>query len=237
MLNWTDLNEIKSFLNSELTNIFKVYGNEIEIKAEDLNLLKSNNSVIRSSTSLGYILEEFVYQKLKNVLKNNKNRVISRPKIGTQKSSFDFIISQKQYSLLINVKTENEVNSGQNNAVAAIKMLYNDYSRYMKSREKDFYFIVLKILYKINEKPAKIEQKITKYYDKINVGKIKIYALEEISFKDGHKQDNRSWSTVYNKTSGRLLINNNFLNKYKLKENDELSNEKTLDYIEKMMNS
>ncbi|QJR43918.1 hypothetical protein [Mycoplasma miroungirhinis] len=61
MLNWNDLNEIKIFLKQELKNIFKVYGNEIEIKAEDLNLLKSKNSCIRSSTAIGYILEEFIY--------------------------------------------------------------------------------------------------------------------------------------------------------------------------------
>ncbi|WP_322960430.1 hypothetical protein [Mycoplasmopsis cynos] len=40
MINWKDLNNIKNFLESELKNIFKVYDNKIEIKAEDLNVLK-----------------------------------------------------------------------------------------------------------------------------------------------------------------------------------------------------
>ncbi|UWV81997.1 UpaP162 family type II restriction enzyme [Mycoplasmopsis cynos] len=71
MINWKDLNNIKNFLESELKNIFKVYDNKIEIKVEDLNILKSSNSCIRSSTAIGYILEEFIYQKMKNVIKYN----------------------------------------------------------------------------------------------------------------------------------------------------------------------
>ncbi|WP_258555699.1 hypothetical protein [Mesomycoplasma hyopneumoniae] len=44
--------------------IFKVYGNELTLKLEDYNLLEDENNSIESSTSIGFIIEEFLTSKL-----------------------------------------------------------------------------------------------------------------------------------------------------------------------------
>ncbi|SJZ49557.1 UpaP162 family type II restriction enzyme [Mycoplasmopsis verecunda] len=231
MINWNDLNKSKKCLESEVENIFKVYGYEIEIKAEDLNLLKSENSCIRSSTAIGYIIEEFVYQKLKNIIKFDISKSIHRSGVSTQNSSFDFIYSTKTYDVLVNIKTE--INGSHNNAVSAIKKLYSDYNNYY-NKGRDFYFIVLKIRYEIDDKDKK--NNIEKFYDKIHITSISSYALEEIDFSSGHMQDYRNWSREFKNESGRLIVTNKFYEQHKLNDNDELSSLKTLISIEKMFN-
>ncbi|WP_041593738.1 UpaP162 family type II restriction enzyme [Mycoplasmopsis cynos] len=227
MINWKDLNNIKNFLESELKNIFKVYDNKIEIKAEDLNILKSSNSCIRSSTAIGYILEEFIYQKMKNVIKYNDMFQIYRNNTSTQSSSYDFLIASEKFDLLINIKTENK--NSNNNAIAAIKQLYKNYNNHF-SYGKDFYFILVKIKYEIDGIDY-LSKKIN-HYDKVKITGFDIFALEEISFENGFIQDHRNWGKEYKSVSGRLQISKKFYLDNKLEESDEISNYRTLVYIE-----
>ncbi|QBF34807.1 hypothetical protein EG856_02690 [Mycoplasmopsis phocirhinis] len=234
MINWKDLKEIKLFLNKELNNIFKIYGYEIEIKAEDLNLLKSRNSCLRSSTAIGYILEEFIYQKFKNIFKNEKDVNIFRSSYSTQKSSYDFLITKKDYDLLINVKSDKGIGGGKNKAIAAINQLYKDYSNQMNF-EKDFYYIVLKISYQLDQVKNDFNDKQIVYFEKIKICGFNVFSLEEISFANGHKQDNRNWSREFNPSSGRLLISDTFYKRNKIAENEKISNNQTMLYIEEMI--
>ncbi|QGZ97943.1 hypothetical protein GE118_04020 [Mycoplasma sp. NEAQ87857] len=232
MINWTELNSLKEVLLKEIDNIFKVYGYEIEIKAEDLNLLKSKYSCLRTSTALGYILEEFVYQKFKNVFKNNKDWVIWREGESTQNSSYDFVLSCNKFDALINIKTEN-INS-QNNAVAAINKLHFDYEKKYNSG-KDFYYILLKVIYSIDNKQTAMKTETIEYYKKMQIQRFTCYALEEVSFINGHNQDSRNWSNKgFKKESGRLIISDSFLKKNRLNEEQEISNYQTLHFIESM---
>lgn len=145
------------------------------MRAEDLNLLKSKNSCIRSSTAIGYILEEFIFQKLKNVLTFSADKKIYRESGGTQNRSYDFIISDSKKDLLINVKTEN-INSS-NNAIASIKKLYSDYNIHFNNK-KDFYYITLKIIYRIDNKKDSIKTEID-YYNDIQILGIEFMHLKK----------------------------------------------------------
>ena len=60
-----------------------------------------------------------------------------------------------------------------------------------------------------------------------------MYALEEVDFSIGHKQDHRNWSEQFNPASGRLQITKKFMEQNKVKE-DEISYNKTKQFIEKM---
>ncbi len=98
---------------------------------------------------------------------------------------------------LINIKAEKKYNGG----VAAINLLHEDYVKINPSQEKSY--IVLKIKYGIGESKTKKDRKIL-------VKCIDVYALEELDFSKGHKQDNRSWSKKKNPNSGRLQISKKF---------------------------
>lgn len=51
---------VESKLIEYLSNIYKVYGNELLLKLEDYNLLAHKNNCIETSTATGFILEEFI---------------------------------------------------------------------------------------------------------------------------------------------------------------------------------
>ncbi|TQC53953.1 hypothetical protein E1I18_01310 [Mycoplasmopsis mucosicanis] len=230
MINWNDLKEIKYTLRTEIDNIFKVYNYLIEIRAEDINVLKSKDSCIRSSTAIGYVLEEFIYQKLKNVMNYSKSFEIFRNKSSTQSCSYDFLVSSKKYDLLVNVKTENR--NSANNAIAAINQLYKDYSKHILL-QKDFYYIILKIKYEIDTRSTNDNEII--YLDKVKITDFDIYSLEEISFDKGFTQDHRNWGKEYKPISGRLHISKKFYTDNKLSESDEISNKKTFTYLDNMI--
>ena len=68
---------------------------------------------------------------------------------------------------------------------------------------------------------------------KILIHDISVYALEEVNFTIGHRQDHRNWSEEFNPASGRLQISKRFRELNALNE-DEISYNKTKQFIEKM---
>ncbi|MGZ9800658.1 UpaP162 family type II restriction enzyme [Mycoplasma sp. AC1221] len=224
MNKWNLLNKYKSLLLSQLHNIFKVYKYQIQVNAEDLNLLESKNSTLRSSTAIGFIIEEFVYQKLKNVFCDFVVNIYRESNTTTQ--SYDFILDFSDVMFLVNIKVEN--NTSKNNAVASINKLLLDYYKFIK-QGKNFFYLIIKIKYKtLNVKPE------ISYYDKIKIEDFSIYALDEFSFDNKHKQDYRNWSTNFKAESGRLIIDSEFFKNNKLNPTDSISNQKTFASLQKI---
>lgn len=201
MLYYEKQNIVKREVEQYVKEIFKVYGDELILKLEDYNLLEDENNCIKTSTAIGFVIEEFIVNKLKIYSQNHKDEdmkvKIKRHTVGTVNSSYDCYCEFKNVFFMINVK----VNRGQNNAVAAINILHRDYVEENPNIEKSY--MVLKINYEIGR--SKID-----YQNKILIKGIKSYFIEEIDFSSGHKQDNRNWSSNFNKNSGRLQITNKF---------------------------
>lgn len=218
---------VKTKVVSYLNEIYKVYGNELLLRLEEYNLLQNKNNCIESSTATGFIIEEFVVSKLETYsLSHNNIDDICIKRIechGTQTTSYDCCINYQDVFFMINVK----VDKGNNNAISAINILHNDYVLTRPNQEKSF--LVLKTKYTFGESKRSNERKIL-------VQGISIYALEEIDFSIGHKQDHRNWSEQFNPASGRLQITKRFMENNKLNE-DEISYNKTKQFIEKMYNA
>nr|WP_307939068.1 hypothetical protein [Mycoplasmopsis bovis] len=60
--------ELQSKLEEAINNIFEITNNEISINVEDVNILQRDNNSINSSTAIGYILEEYLIKKYKNLI-------------------------------------------------------------------------------------------------------------------------------------------------------------------------
>ena len=58
------LSSFKEAIENYLTQIFQVYGKELELRLEELNLLDNENNCLESSTAFGFVLEEFIVSKL-----------------------------------------------------------------------------------------------------------------------------------------------------------------------------
>lgn len=215
---------VKSKVVSYLNEIFKVYGNELLLKLEDYNLLQNKYNCIESSTATGFIMEEFIVSKLETYSQSHNNineiRIERIADHGTQTTSYDCYINYQGVFFMVNVKVD-KVN---NNAVSAINILHNDYV--VKNPEQEKAFLVLKTKYSFGESPKTKERKIL-------IQGISAYALEEVDFTIGHKQDHRNWSKEFNPASGRLQISKSFREHNALNE-DEISYEKTRQFIEKM---
>lgn len=215
---------VKSKVVSYLNEIFKVYGNELLLRLEEYNLLQNKYNCLESSTATGFIMEEFIVSKLETYSKSHNNiddirieRIVNH---GTQKTSYDCCVNYQNVFFMINVK----VDKGNNNAVSAINILHNDYV--CKSPDKEKSFLVLKTKYTFGESKETKERKIF-------VQGISVYALEEIDFTIGHKQDHRNWSEEFNPASGRLQVSKRFRELNTLSE-EEISYNKTKQFIEKM---
>lgn len=215
---------VKSKVVSYLNDIFKVYGNELLLRLEDYNLLENRYNCLESSTATGFIMEEFIVSKLETYSQSHNNideiRIERTANHKTQKTSYDCCVYYQDVFFMINVK----VNKKNNNAVSAINILYNDYACNNPEMEKSF--LVLKTNYTFGESEKTKENKIL-------IKEISIYALEEIDFTIGHKQDHRNWSKEYKSASGRLQISNKFRKLNSLKE-EEISHNKTKEFLEKM---
>lgn len=215
---------VKTKIVSYLNDIFKVYGNELLLRLEDYNLLQNRNNCIESSTATGFIMEEFVVSKLETYSQSHNNiddiRIERIESQGTQTRSYDCCVNYQNVFFMINVKVE----KGNNNAISAINILYNDYVLTNPNQEKPF--LVLKTRYTFGESEKTRERKIL-------VQGTSVYALEEIDFSIGHKQDHRNWSEQFNPASGRLQVSKKFMKLNRLKE-DEISYNKTKQFIEKM---
>lgn len=218
---------VKTKIASYLSEIFKVYGNELLLKVEEYNLLQNINNCIESSTAIGYIMEEFIVTKLETYSKTHNNidevRIERIANHKTQNTSYDCYINYQNVFFMINIKVDKK----NNNAVSAINILHNDYV--LKNPEQEKSFLILKTKYSFGESQKTKERKIL-------VQGINVYALEEIDFTNGHKQDHRNWSEKFKSSSGRLQISKEFIKNNSLKE-DEISYKKTKQFIEKMYNS
>ena len=215
---------VKTKIVSYLNEIFKVYGNELLLRLEEYNLLQNKYNCIESSTAIGFIMEEFIVSKLETYSQSHNNvddirieRIVSR---GTQTTSYDCYVNYQDVFFMINVK----VDKGNNNAVSAINILHNDYV--CKNPEQEKSFLVLKTNYTFGESKLTKERKIL-------IQSISIYALEEVDFSIGHKQDHRNWSEEFNPASGRLQVSKKFRELNTLQE-EEISYNKTKQFIQKM---
>ena len=181
-----------------LTQIFKVYGNELLLRLEDYNLLKDHNNCIETSTATGFIMEEFITSKLAIYTQGNNPQndiVIKKSKnISTVNTSYDCYVEYKDIFIMINIKVQKEHSN--NCGVAAINILHRDY---MKNIEQKKAYLLVKTLYNFDMSSRDNERKIF-------IRGIEHYYLEEIDFSTGHRQDYRNWSKNFNLSSGRLKI-------------------------------
>ncbi len=222
-------NELKNFqkkIEFYAKEIFKVYGNELQLKLEDYNLLSSKNNVIESSTATGFIIEEFLVSKLEIYSKEHNlpyEYKILRNVGSTTNASYDcWCILNEKIKALVNVKICKDAN----NAVAAINELHHDYVETNPNEVKCF--MVLKIHYSFANSKKDSQRKIM-------IGKIESYFLEEVDFSNGHKQDHRNWSQNFNASSGRLKVSDKFRSECVVEES-EISYAKTTEFIKIMHN-
>ncbi len=224
-------NNIKDFqekIETYCKEIFKVYGNELVLRLEELNLLSNKDNCIESSTAVGYLMEEFLVSKLEIYTKDHnlpkEYKITRHNNSSTVKVSYDCSsIIKDGIKALINIKVCKKTN----NAVAALNMLYTDYVKTDPSQKKCF--LVLKIHYLFDNSKNDGERKIF-------IKKIESYFLEEIDFSKGHKQDHRNWSQKeYNPNSGRLQISESFLTTHK-KEIKDVSYDLTCKEITNLIN-
>ena len=213
---------VKDEIVKYLKDIFKVYGNELILKLEEYNLLKSENNCIESSTAIGFIMEEFITSKLEIYTKNHfrkKQIMIHRVAKSTGNSSYDCYAEYKGIFVMINVKVQK--NTSVNNAISAINILYNDYVNDNPDIIKAY--LVLKTYYSFGASSINGERKIL-------IRDVDGYFLEQIDFSKGYKQDHRNWSANFNSNSGRLQITSEILNNNQLNKKD-ISYEKTRQFI------
>lgn len=144
-----------------------------------VNLLTSKNSVIASSTAVGYLLEEFFASQL--------NYTREKP---TTKSSYDFKTTYFGDEFLVNLKAEKADRN--NNGVACLQQLYQDYC--LVNPETTKHYLILKVRYEIADATIKI---LT----------VQTYYLENYLFNlnGAYKLDHRR-TTPDKKVSGRLQL-------------------------------
>ena len=220
-----DMLYVKTKIVQYLSNIFKVYGNELLLRLEEYNLLQSENNCIESSTATGFIMEEFITSKLEIYTKNhNRPNEIKIHKIlgSTVASSYDCYAEYKDIFIMINVKVEK--NTSSNNAVSAINILYNDYVK--KNPDKTKSYFILKTNYSFGKSATSDDKKIL-------VHNVDGYFLEQIDFSSGYEQDHRNWSSNFNGNSGRLRVTKKFFDNHKLEEKD-ISYKRTKEFINKI---
>ena len=216
---WEKSLEFQEEITSYISEILRVYGNELLLRIEELNLLSAKNNCISSSTAIGYCVEEFLVSKLEtytNSTPKTKFR-IQRDNTSTQNKSYDCYSEQGNDLYLVNLK----VNKKNNNAVAAIDRLYKDYVEFNGEIQK--HFLIFKLHYEVGQGKITNQQKIL-------IKKLHSFFLEEIDFSFGHKQDSRNWSREFNPNSGRLQITDTILKNNHL-DAKEISYEKTWHFI------
>ena len=218
------LKAVKARIEHYLTEIFKVYGNELLLKLEDYNLLTNVNNCIETSTATGFIMEEFISSKLEIYTKNHGGtseiKIERNYQNATVNSSYDCSALFDEIFFMINIKIQKE--GSNNNAVAAINILHDEYVVQNPSQEKAY--MLLKVFYDFGQ--SKFDEN-----RKILIKKIESYFLEEIDFSSGHRQDFRNWSANFNANSGRLQLSQSWRKAHLLAEN-EISYHKTRRFID-----
>lgn len=217
---------VQANVEKYLSEIFKVYGNELLLRLEEYNLLTNPNNCLETSTAIGFIMEEFIVSKLEIYTRNHNGvskikirRMNGRTTVG---SNYDCFAEYDGIFIMINVKVQKR--GAANNAVAAINILHNDYVRTNYEQEKAY--LVLKTFYDFGQSNVDLQRKIT-------VQGIDSYYLEELDFSLGHRQDHRNWSANFNANSGRLQVSSRWRMEHLLSA-DEISYLKTKKFIEDM---
>lgn len=187
------IQDFKELLVDYVDNLFSAYDHELELTLANYNVLSRKDNNIESSTAIGYILEEFLITKLKSFTEHKKTRKFLVYPAESPHLSYDCYADYEGIRFLINIKTA----KGENNAVAAINKLYQDYC----SDDTLKSFVILKIYYTFVNEGRNRKIKISDYAP---------ICIEEIDFSEGHQQDHRSWSSIKSQNSGRLQISNAF---------------------------
>lgn len=201
---------------SIFSNIFCKSNNKLTLSINDYNLLSDSLNCIKSSTAIGFCLEEFI---VSNLVKFS-NGLVKKCFNPTQKSSFDFYSNINNELFLTNLKVQKKDGNkiGYNNAVSAINALYKDYV--LDNPNVIKHFFILKITYELKNQY-------------IYINDIDGYFLEEIDFSNGYISDNRNWSKEFNKNSGRLMVSNDFRKTHSISINN-ISYHNTKQFIEKI---
>ena len=207
------LKEAKMQIERFLTEIFKVYGNELLLRLEEYNLLDNPNNCIETSTATGFIMEEFIVSKLETYTKDHDGeqeiKILRLNNSSTGKTSYDCYTIYQGVYIMFNIKIQKEGVS--NTAVAAINILHNDYVHTNPSQEKAY--LVLKTFYKFGHSKTDSQRKIL-------ITGINSYYLEELDFSSGHRQDHRNWSATFTSNSGRLQVSDYWKAKHLLSHSD-----------------
>ncbi|WP_420704440.1 UpaP162 family type II restriction enzyme, partial [Metamycoplasma hyosynoviae] len=110
---------------------------------------------MKSSIPIGYLLEEYIVSKLENYFAASKRSslIMIQNQNSTAHASYDFSILFENEIFLVNLKA----NKSNNNAIAAINKIYDDYV--LNNTNKSLHFLILKINYSIGksefDKPSK----------------------------------------------------------------------------------
>ncbi|QDY88355.1 UpaP162 family type II restriction enzyme [Mycoplasma anserisalpingitidis] len=164
--------EFQNEITKIIKEIFDNYDNVLELKIEEVNLLQREDNCVESSTALGFLIEEFLVNKLitkTKVNEGNYNKIlVKRDSLKkTQNSSFDFYSYFNHHLFLVNIKSVLK----NNDAVASINQLHKDYV--LNYNENTKHFMLLKIFYTIQK-------------SKIKINNIKSFFLEEVDFSKGY---------------------------------------------------
>lgn len=130
----TYFSRAEQFKAQILNNLEHLTNQQLNLTLGNVNLL-ANNNILKSSTALGYIIEEYIFQCLTN-LKRETNAI---------KKSYDFYTMLKHELFYVNVKAYQKTN----NAVAAVNLLYKDYAEFKPKTKK--HFLILKVKYHLVE--------------------------------------------------------------------------------------
>lgn len=212
---YAELKKFKKELETYVRAIFSESKDELHLYLEGYNLLEDERNVIQSSTAIGYIIEEYLVSQLakKTALFLLPNQYkIERNDISTTNASYDcWSLLNNDIKALINIKVCKI--DGENNAIASINQLNEDYTETEPDRKKCF--MVLKIYYDYQDS-EKEKSKIIKKKD------LEIFFLEEISFitndRLDYSIDGRSWSKESSEPTARLMISDSFRKKHILNE-------------------
>lgn len=165
-------------LFKDLNLIFEKTNNLIKLKFGGVNLFKLPHNAVQSSTAIGFLLEEYVFNKL-----NKLNKKYVRDRYKNVNSSYDFMIVNPDVDIYVNVKTEQT----NNNSISSLNLLTKDY---VDNITKPKLYLLLKIKYQFEKNHIKINN-------------IETFYLEQL-LKSEIATDNRRWGT--NKiNSGRIV--------------------------------
>lgn len=216
-------------LKEYVWNIFSVYGRELVLRLEEYNLLQNINNCIESSTAIGFVLEEFIVSKLEMYTHcRDQGYRIDRYVGAAASESYDCFALSDNTKFMVNVKAEKQ--GSNNNALAAITQLHRNYC--LEEPEQEKAYILLKVKYSIGEASEDTEIRRAKPRH-IFIDDVELYCLEEVDFSEGHKQDNRMWSSSGTSRNGRLQVSQAFRRQHQMQPGD-ISYQATFDMIQRI---